>query len=136
MLNLMRNNDERNYEKELAKFWFGDEFEDLFEFGIGNMKTDITEEDGKVVLNIELAGYKKEDVDIDFEKGYLKVHAKRENDKNKKYHLNERVRSEVSRTYYLGEDFKEDEIKAVMTDGVLTITLTKDVKPVRKIEIQ
>ena len=136
MLNLMKNSNERNYEKELAKLWFGDDFEELFDFGTGNMKTDITEENNQVEVKIELAGYKKEDIHIDFENGYLKVHAKRENDNKKKYHLNERVRSEVSRTYFLGDGFKEDEIKATMNDGVLTIVLVKDVKPVRKIEIQ
>ena len=135
MLTLMKNNNERNYEKELAKFWFGEDFGDLFDFDNKGMKTDITEEDGNVVVKIELAGYKKEDVTIDFEKGYLKVHAKRDVDNSKKYHLNERVKSEVSRTYFLGEDFKED-IKATMADGVLTVTLVRDVKPVRKIEIQ
>ena len=133
MLNLTRRNNERDLEKELAKFWLGEDFGEFFTKG--SMKTDIVEDKDKVELKVELAGFKKEDINIDFENGYLQISAKREIDNNKKYHLKERGYSELSRTYYLGDNYSDD-VKATLVDGLLTITLNKVNKPVHTIEIQ
>jgi HSP20 family molecular chaperone IbpA len=93
------------------------------------MKTDIKEHDDKFVLDIDLPGYNKEDIKIDVTDGYLNVNAKMNNeeeDKEKgKFVRRERFYGECSRSFYVGEDVKSDDIKASFKNGILSLEIPK-----------
>ena len=97
---------------------FDDMFSDPFFTGSESrvMKTDIKEKKDKYVIDMDLPGYEKEDIKIEIQDGYLTVHAKAnkaETDKEEgKYVRKERYYGECSRSFYVGEDVTEEDIKA------------------------
>ena len=98
------------------------------------MKTDVTEHDDHYEIAIDLPGFKKEDVTIDLENGYLTVGAakgvdKDENDKEGKLIRQERYSGAMQRSFYVGENVTEEDIKAKMEHGVLTLTIPKQETP-------
>ena len=98
----------------------------------GVMKTDIKETDKEYELSIELPGYKKEDVNAELKDGYLIISATNEqNDEEKddNGHIRkERYYGSCQRTFYVGKDLKEEDIKAKFENGVLTLDVPKDVE--------
>ncbi len=107
---------------------FGDETESE-DYGVLNMKTDITEEGDNYVLSIELPGLNKQDIGLSLKDKYLTVKAqvhRTENVKGKKGNFlhRERFSGVATRSYYVGE-VEEKEIKASYKDGVLEITFPK-----------
>lgn len=112
--------------------FFDDFFKDpFFESNESSvMKTDIKEKDNSYVLDVDLPGYKKEDIKMHMEDGYLIINAKTnkendEKDKNGKYIRKERFFGECSRSFYLGNDIKEEDIKANFKNGTLNIEVPK-----------
>lgn len=103
----------------------------------GIMKTDIRETENDYLMDVEMAGFDKNDISLKFENGYLTVSAKK-NDKeeNTKYIRRERAYS-CSRSYYLGE-VNENLIKAKYNNGVLEIVVPKEkpVETMHKIDIE
>jgi Molecular chaperone (small heat shock protein) len=98
------------------------------------MKTDVTEHDDHFEIAIDLPGFKKEEVTIDLENGYLTVGAakgvdKDENDKEGKLIRQERYSGAMQRSFYVGENVTEEDIKAKMEHGVLTLTIPKKEMP-------
>ena len=94
------------------------------------MKCDIYEEGDRYHIVVDLPGIKKEDVHLEFEKGYLKIVAenKLEEKNDKKYVHRERTSmSRYERSFYLG-DVDEKNIKAEFKNGVLKISLPKETK--------
>ena len=94
------------------------------------MKTDIKEKKDKYLIDIDLPGYDKEDIKMEISDGYLTVHASvnKEVDDEKekgKYVRKERYVGECSRSFYVGENVKEEEIKAKFKNGTLTIEVPK-----------
>ncbi len=92
------------------------------------MKTDIREDDNSYLLEVDLPGYNKDDIKIDITDGYLTINAKVEkenNDDKKNYVRRERFTGEVSRSFYVGDDIKEDEVKASFKNGILTLEVPK-----------
>ena len=94
------------------------------------MKTDIKEKKDKYLIDIDLPGYEKEDIKMEISDGYLTVHASvnKEVDDEKekgKYVRKERYVGECSRSFYIGENVSEDEIKAKFKNGTLTIEVPK-----------
>ena len=92
------------------------------------MKTDIREDDNSYLLEVDLPGYNKDDIKIDITDGYLTINAKVEkenNDDKKNYVRRERFTGEVSRSFYVGDDIKEDEVKANFKNGILTLEVPK-----------
>ena len=98
----------------------------------GVMKTDIKETDKEYELSIELPGYKKEDVNAELKDGYLIISATNEQDDEEKddngYIRKERYYGSCQRTFYVGKDLKEEDIKAKFENGVLTLDVPKDVE--------
>lgn len=94
------------------------------------MKTDIKETDTTYEMDIDLPGFKKEDVSAKLENGYLTITASKGVDKDEKndngvYIRRERYSGECSRTFYIGEAIKEEDIKAKFEDGILKVTVPK-----------
>ena len=104
------------------------------------MRTDVKETETSYELTVDLPGFKKEDVHLDLEDGYLTISAKREHnhdEKDKKGNFIRRERSfgEFSRKFYVG-DVKESEIDAHLENGILTINLPKEKKVPNKNRIE
>lgn len=117
---------------------FGDDFfrDDFFKSEKNNlMKTDIKETENSYILDIDLPGYKKEDIKVDLTDGYLTINAKTSNEKEDKekgkFVRRERFMGECSRSFYVGEDIKEEEIKASFKNGILNLEVPKE-KPEEK----
>jgi len=118
--------------RDVGPDFFEDVFDDPFfeRKDIKLMKTDIKEEDGNVVVEIDLPGYEKEDIKVDLEDGYLTVKAekneKKEDDKKGKYIRRERFMGMCSRSYYVGNSVRHEDIKANFKNGILTLTYPKN----------
>lgn len=94
------------------------------------MKTDVRENEDSYELDIDLPGYKKEDVKAELKNGYLTISAtaKNENDEkdeNGRYIRRERYYGSCSRSFYVGEEVGQEEIKAKFEDGILKISVPK-----------
>lgn len=101
------------------------------------MKTDIKEKDNEYEVDIELPGFKKEDVKAELKDGYLTISAAKNvnNDEKKedgKYIRKERFSGNVSRSFYVGEDMTQEDIHAKFEDGILKLTVPK--KEAKKVE--
>ncbi len=93
-----------------------------------NMKTDIKEKDGQYMIEIELPGYKKEDIEASLENGYLTITAHRVPEleqlgKETHYLLRERSTGDIRRSFQIGEDIKQTDITAALKDGVLIVII-------------
>ena len=109
---------------------FDEMFRDPFFEGTESkvMKTDIKEKKDKYLIDIDLPGYEKENIKMEISDGYLTVHAnvnKEVDDEKGKYVRKERYVGECSRSFYVGENVKEEEIKAKFKNGTLTIEVPK-----------
>lgn len=94
------------------------------------MRTDIKETDGGYELVIDMPGFKKDDVQAELKDGYLTITAQTKTeseDKDEKgtYVRKERFSGKCSRTFYVGDDIEEDDIKAKFEDGTLKIDVPK-----------
>ncbi|MDD6373989.1 MAG: Hsp20/alpha crystallin family protein [Bifidobacteriaceae bacterium] len=94
------------------------------------MNTDVRESDTAYTVDMDLPGYNKGDIQVDLNNGYLNVTAKRETDKdqkddNGKYLRRERYYGTCTRSFYVGEDIKRDDIKATYTNGILSLSIPK-----------
>lgn len=91
------------------------------------MRTDVCEDEKEYALAIDIPGYDKKDIKIDFNKGYLTVSCKKEKKEFDKKNVvfEERYCGEIERTYYLGDDINEEEIKANFNNGVLNVIVPK-----------
>ena len=93
------------------------------------MKTDIKEKKDKYLIDIDLPGYEKENIKIEIQEGYLTIHAKvnkEEDEKEKgKFVRKERYMGECSRSFYVGDNIKEEDIKAKFRNGTLTLEIPK-----------
>ena len=93
------------------------------------MKTDIKELKDKYEITIDLPGYEKENLSMSIEDGYLTINAKTSkeaNDKEEgKFVRKERFYGECSRSFYVGEDITEEDIKASFKNGTLKIDVPK-----------
>ena len=96
------------------------------------MKTDVQERDGNYEVDIDLPGFKKDEVNIRLENGYLTVTASKGLDKDEKgdeksgYIRRERWSGSCSRSFYVGDGVKSEDVKARMEDGILHLTLPKE----------
>ncbi|MCR5785293.1 MAG: Hsp20/alpha crystallin family protein [Eubacterium sp.] len=92
------------------------------------MKTDIKENDDSYEIGIDLPGYTKDDVHAELKDGYLVISAEKENttdESEDNYIRRERYFGSCSRSYYVGDAMKEEDIKAKFENGVLTLNVPK-----------
>ena len=97
------------------------------------MKTDVKEKDGNYEVAIDLPGFKKDEITAELKDGYLTISAakgldKDEKDKEGKYIRRERYAGNMSRSFYVGDDVTEEDIKAKFEDGILKINVPKKEK--------
>ena len=86
------------------------------------MKTDVRETDDTYEVDIDLPGFKKEDISVSFENGYLTISTNKtldRNDKDKdgKYIRQERYAGSMSRSFYIGRMFLKEILKQDMKMG-------------------
>lgn len=103
------------------------------------MKTDVKEMNGAYELEMELPGYAKEDVTAQLKDGYLTIQASRnatndEKDAKGNYIRRERYIGQCSRSFYVGETVKQEDIRAKFENGILKLTVPKieEQKPVEE----
>ena len=111
--------------------FFEDFSRNLFnDFKSNLIKTDIHETDNEYLVEAELPGIPKENIQVTYENGVLTISAQHQIDKETEDKKGRLLRSERSltsvRRQYLLENVKEDEIKASYSDGILKVTLPKD----------
>lgn len=99
------------------------------------MKTDVKDADGAYVVDMDLPGFKKDEIQIQLENGYLTVSAakgldKDEENKKEKYVRRERYAGSVSRSFYVGEHVTENDIHPKYENGILTFQVPKEEKKV------
>ena len=97
------------------------------------MKTDVRETENGYEVDIDLPGFKKENLQLQLENGCLTVSAtkgvdKDEKDKDGRYIRRERYSGSMSRSFYVGEDLTEEDIHAKYEDGILKLSLPKTEK--------
>ena len=112
---------------------FNEFFEDVFDRPVlrnsaSVMKTDVHEKDGYYTLDIEVPGYKKEDVTMELSNGYLSIKATHNTTDEEKDAKGNLVRSErnfgsCSRSFYVGDNIKAEDVKAKFENGMLQVTV-------------
>lgn len=94
------------------------------------MKTDVKETESGYEIDMELPGFKKEDIKAQLKNGYLTIQASQNTDNSQKdgdgkYIRRERFTGSVSRSFYVGENMTEEDIRAKFEDGILKLSLPK-----------
>ena len=111
-------------------------FDDFMDFPFGGkkintmMKTDIRDTDSTYELDIDMPGFKKEDIKAQLKDGYLTISTSTsanndEQDKDGRYIRRERYAGSCSRSFYVGEGVKEEEIRAKFENGILKLSIPK-----------
>ena len=98
------------------------------------MKTDVHEEENGYEVDIDLPGFRKDEIRLSLENGYLLVGATKARDNDKKNRKGKIIRQErymgsMQRSFYVGDGVKEDDIKAKFEDGVLKLSVPKKEAP-------
>ncbi len=129
---------------------FDDFFDDFFDFPVWDdramqkaqkklygrhasnmMKTDVQEHDDHYEVDIDLPGFKKDELSLELKDGYLVINAVKGLDKDEKekktgkFVRRERYAGSMSRSFYVGEDVKQEDIHAQYESGVLKLSIPK-----------
>ena len=92
------------------------------------MKTDVKESDSGYELEMDLPGFKKEDVKVSLENGYLTISASKESGdekENGKYIRRERYSGTCQRIFYIGEEIGQEDVKGEFKHGILKLFIPK-----------
>ena len=94
-----------------------------------HMKTDVHENETDYEMDMDLPGFKKDQIKINLENGYLTISAAKEHDSEKKKHgkviRQERYEGSMQRSFYVGDGVKVEDVKAKFEDGVLKLCIPK-----------
>ncbi|MBR5095111.1 MAG: Hsp20/alpha crystallin family protein [Oscillospiraceae bacterium] len=95
------------------------------------MRTDLKEHEDGYELSVDLPGFKKEQIELQLQSGYLTITASKgveKDDKDKKGKLvhQERFSGTMTRSFYIGENIREEDVKARFEDGVLVLDFPKE----------
>lgn len=122
-----------------SKFYFDDFFDHYTPSKKEYMKCDIYEEENNYVIEMDIPGFQKNDIQIEVENGYLTIFVENpvENSENKNYLRRERIYENYERSFYIGE-VNSEEISAEFRDGILKVIFPKKQEEVSKkrIDIQ
>lgn len=126
----------RDFDRVVNRMW------DTVEEGVGttSFPVDIREQDDKLIVEAELPGFAKDQIDVSVEQGVLSIEAQREARETKndgKSHLHERRSTHYARRFTLPSAYDTNHVEASLADGVLTLSLNKreESKP-KKIEVK
>ena len=124
---------------EMMNFDFDKEFERMTRplYGKHNknmMKTDVRETENSYELDIDLPGFKKDEINVQLDNGYLNIQAakgldKDEEEKDGQYIRRERYAGSMSRTFYVGSQLTQNDIHAKFEDGILKLSIPKKDAP-------
>lgn len=91
------------------------------------MKTDVQESDTGYVLEMDLPGFKKEEIQVSLSDGYLTIRAEKgpEQDRNNRYIRRERYTGVCERSFYVGDYLTETDIRGEFKHGVLKLMIPK-----------
>ena len=95
------------------------------------MKTDVRETENSYELDIDLPGFKKDEIQASVENGYLTITAEKglekdqKEEEGKKYICRERYSGSCQRTFYVGDEIEQDDIKASFKHGILRLDIPK-----------
>ena len=93
------------------------------------MKTDVRETENTYELDIDLPGFKKDEIGVELKDGYLTIQAAKSLDKdeqkNGKYIRQERYAGSMSRSFYVGESLRPEDVKGKFENGILQISMPK-----------
>ncbi len=105
--------------------YFNDLFNDTKEIKTSSMlKTDIYEKDGYYYLQMDVCGIDKSNIQIELKDGYLKISASRNvNRENVRVIRQERFTGTYSRSFYIGDGYRQEDVKARFENGQLEITI-------------
>lgn len=127
---------------EMMSWPFGDDFfgerNPLYgKHGKNMMNTDVKEEENHYQVDVDLPGFKKEDISARLDNGYLTITASKgieneKQDKKGRYIRRERYAGSCTRSFYVGDGINQDDIMAKYEDGILKLTIAK--KEVQEIE--
>ena len=127
---------ENLFDDDWMNFPFNDEFwgkkNPLYGKHAQNMmKTDIRETNGSYELDVDLPGFKKDEIQVQLKDGYLTISAakgldKDEEDKKGNYIRRERYAGSTSRSFYVGEGIHQEDVKASFDNGELKIVVPKE----------
>ncbi len=97
------------------------------------MKTDVRELDNTYELDMDLPGFKKDEITVDLKNGYLTVQAAKGLDKDQQdqagnYIRRERYAGVCSRSFYVGDTLRPEDIGAKYEDGILKLSVPKTAK--------
>ena len=117
--------------------YFDDNFFDFMPAKMDTMKCDIYEKDGNYHIEMDLPGFKKEDISIEAKDGYLTIKATKnesnnEEDDSRNYIRRERIYGSYERSFTLG-DLDQDSISASFNDGTLVVVPKKEVADNKKV---
>lgn len=101
------------------------------------MKTDVKEKDDSYEVDVDLPGFKKDEITVALENGYLTISAAKGLDKDEKdqegnYIRRERYAGSCSRSFYVGEAVEQEDVSARFEDGILHLNVRK--KDVERVE--
>lgn len=124
--------------ENLVDDFFGDPFKSYSEKN-NLMKTDVKEKSDNYEIDMSLPGVKKEDIQAELKDGYLTVEATTtQNSEDKepdgRYIRRERYYGSCSRSFYVGKNVTQDEIKAKYENGVLTLVIPKKEEKAKQVE--
>ena len=118
----------------MRKYYLDSIFDDFMEDrnNLDTMKCDIYEKDGAYHIEADIPGFKKEEISVECEDGYVTISAEKnseteENDEERKYLKRERFYGKTTRKFYVG-DIEADAIKAEFKDGMLYVVVPKEEK--------
>lgn len=94
------------------------------------MKTDVRETEGSYELDVDLPGFKKDEVNVELNNGYLTIEAaksldKDDTDKQGRYIRQERYAGSMRRSFYVGEGLEPKDIRAKFENGILQLSIPK-----------
>lgn len=97
------------------------------------MRTDVKEHEDRFELSIDLPGFRKEDIDVTLENGYLSICATKEDSNEEKSEEGKLIRRErfcgtMQRSFYVGDVLTEEDIGAKFENGVLELNIPKKEK--------
>ena len=121
----------KDFEKEFEKSMFPAKNPLYGKHAKNLMKTDVRETDDAYEVDIDLPGFKKDEVTAQLNDGYITISAAKGLDKDEKdkktgkYIRKERYAGSMSRSFYVGEDVTQDEISAKFENGILQLKVPK-----------